>query len=281
MRTRFAPSPTGYLHLGHVMAARAAHDFAERNGGVCHLRIENTDHTRCKAEYNAAILDNLTWLGFQYPQPVRTQSAHYPDYAGVVAELLQRGLAYPCELTRAQIKAGTKPSYDAASRLGKNWQDMSIQSVTAAAKTAKPALPFAIRLDLEKSLNSVSAAALIFEETGPQYTGQHNAAAALSGKVDLVIARKDIGCSYMVAGPHDDAIQSMTHIVRGADLFSETPLQILLQALMDWPRPIYHHHALIMGSDGKKLSKRSFAESIASLRDNGIAAEDILAKAAI
>jgi len=249
MRSRFAPSPTGYLHLGHVLAAREASDFAKAHGGACHLRIEDTDHTRCKAEYTQAILDDLAWLGLNYSCEIRIQSAHYPDYARVVVDLIERGLAYPCALTRAQMRAGAKPSFDAAAQFGSNWRDMTAQTVTQAAQRAKPSLPFAVRLDLAKALAALSPSALIFEDTGALHTGKHDAAAALSGKLDPIIARKDIGCSYMIAGPHDDALGGMTHIVRGADLFDETPLQILLQALMDWPRPLYHHHGLVMGDE--------------------------------
>ncbi len=281
MRTRFAPSPTGYLHLGHVMAAHIAVDFAAIHHGDCLLRIEDTDHTRCKPEYTQAILGDLDWLGINFTDSIRSQSAHYPDYAKVVINLLERGLAYPCLFTRGQIKAGCVPEYDAATlvqNFGSNWRDDTLQALTHAAQHTKPSLPFSIRLNLGKAVKKLPAAACMFEETGPLHTGTYDAATLLPN-IDPIIARKDIGCSYMVAGPHDDAVQGMTHIVRGADLFTQTPLQILLQALMDWPRPIYHHHGLIMRQDGKKLSKRSLAESIGAMRDNGMSPQDVLAKA--
>jgi len=281
MRTRFAPSPTGYLHLGHVLAASQASDFAARHDGQCYLRMEDTDHTRCKAEYSQAILDDLAWLGFDYAPPMRVQSAHYADYARVAANLISRGLAYPCGLTRAQIKAGAVPSSDNAAKFGKDWRGDSAQIITDAARAPKPSLPFAIRLDLHKSINSVSNISLNFDETAPLHAGTYNAKDSLAGQLDPIIARKDIGCSYMIAGPHDDAADGMTHIVRGADLFAETPLQVLLQSLMGWPRPIYYHHGLIMDKAGKKLSKRNFAASIASMRENGAAPQDVLGLAAI
>lgn len=276
MRTRFAPSPTGYLHLGHVLAARQAMKFAQRLNGICALRMEDTDHTRCKPEYSQAILDDLTWLGFKYTPPIRTQSQHYPEYAKIVTSLIQRGLAYPCQLTRAQIKAGTIPKIEAAAAIGKDWINIATERVMRAAQMPKPALPFAIRLDMKKALSCVSDAALRFEETGPSYAGIYNAKDNLTGSLDPIIARKDIGCSYMIAGPHDDALAGMTHIVRGADLFPETALQVLLQALMDWPRPIYHHHHLINDTNGKKLSKRSFAVSISAMRQGGATPESLL-----
>lgn len=276
MLTRFAPSPTGYLHLGHVLAARQAMEFAQRHNGICALRMEDTDHTRCKPEYSQAILDDLAWLGFKYAPPMRTQSQHYPEYAKIVTSLIQRGLAYPCQFTRAQIKAGAVPKLDNAAALGKGWADMAATHIMRAAQMPKPALPFTIRLDMQKALNSVSDAALNFEETGASYAGIYNAKDSLTGSLDPIIARKDIGCSYMIAGPYDDALAGMTHIVRGADLFPETALQVLLQALMDWPRPIYHHHHLIKDANGKKLSKRSFAVSIAAMRQGGATPESLL-----
>jgi len=246
MRTRFAPSPTGYLHLGHVAAARTAINFARAHNGECYLRIEDTDHTRCKPTYTQSIHEGLDWLGLHFDGPApRVQS-----------------------------------TYDAAKAFGKHWREDTIETVQKASQLSAPSLPFAVRLDLKKSCATLMQSALIFEETGPLHKGAYNAAEMLP-RIDPIIARKDIGCSYMVAGPYDDALQDMTHIVRGADLFSETPLQILLQALMDWPRPIYHHHDLIIGQDGKKLSKRHFAVSITSMRDAGVSVTDLLERATL
>lgn len=276
MRTRFAPSPTGFLHLGHARAAREAFDYAHRQGGQCWLRIEDTDHTRCKAETILAIYRDLDWLGFDWPLPVHLQSQHYPAYAKTVTELIDRNLAYPCLLTRTDIKSGLKPNAQNAKTQSKlTSKDDAIEIVKSAACLEKPVLPFAIRLDLQKALSSVTEKCLKFEETGPLRKGIHNAKDYLHTREDPVIARRDIGCSYMIAGPQDDAVQNMTHIVRGVDLFDETPLQILIQTLMDWPRPLYYHHELVLAETGEKLSKRNLDTALHSLRDAGQTPADI------
>lgn len=273
MRTRFAPSPTGLLHIGHARAAHEAFAFARQQSGQCLLRIEDTDHTRCKPENTQAIFADLDWLGFDWPLPVRIQSHHYPDYAKVVLNLIERGLAYPCELTRSDIKAGnaTKPANFDKARV------MNI--VSEASHHETPSLPFAIRLDLNKTMQSVENKDLSFEETGPLHKGRHNIKENLNDRMDPIIARKDISCSYMIAGPHDDALQGITHVVRGADLFEETPLQILIQTLMDWPRPLYYHHDLVLNEAGEKLAKRNLDTTLQSLREAGQTPDDIWAMA--
>lgn len=273
MRTRFAPSPTGHLHIGHARAAQEAFGFADKHSGQCLLRIEDTDHTRCKPVYTRSIYADLDWLGFDWPLPVRVQSQHYPEYAQVVLTLLDRGLAYPCTLTRSDIKAGQRPSPQNPTEINNNLQVMNI--VSEAAHDENPKLPFAIRLDLQKAIKSVSKDDLSFEETGPVHFGTHHIGAALEKKDDPIIARKDIGCSYMIAGPHDDALQGITHVVRGADLFDETPLQILVQSLMEWPRPVYYHHDLVLNNMGAKLSKRNLDTTLQSLREAGQTPQDI------
>ena len=280
MRTRFAPSPTGRLHLGHALAAKEAFGF-ER----CLLRIEDIDHTRCKADYTLGIYQDLDWLGFDWPLPVRVQSRHYIDYAKVVAELLERGLAYPCQLTRSELKAGerTDPNTELA-------PETFLKPFTHpdGSPNTKPALPSAIRLNLTKCLNFMSDYSLIFMETGEgknRPEGREvDARATLmewaqSSRPDPIIARKDIGVSYHIAVTHDDHIQGITHVVRGMDLFEETPLHVLIQALMGWDTPIYHHHALMRREDGEKLSKRGLDSSIQSLRKNGLTAAHVLAMA--
>ena len=280
MRTRFAPSPTGRLHLGHALAAKEAFGF-----GPCLLRIEDIDHTRCKADYTLGIYQDLDWLGFDWPLPVRVQSRHYIDYAKVVAELLERGLAYPCQLTRSELKEGerTDPNTELA-------PETYLKPFTHpdGSPNTKPALPSAIRLNLTKALHFMSDYSLIFTETGEgknRPEGREvDAKATLmewvqSDRPDPIIARKDIGVSYHIAVTHDDHIQGITHVVRGMDLFEETPLHVLIQHLMGWPTPIYHHHALLRREDGEKLSKRGLDTSILSLRENGLTAAQVLAMA--
>lgn len=269
MRTRFAPSPTGLLHIGHARAALEAFNYAEKQNGQCILRIEDTDHTRCKFENTQAIFADLDWLGFDWPLPVRIQSQHYAEYAKVVLNLIERGLAYPCELTRSDIKSGQTPkpaNFDKAHILN---------IISETSYHVAPSLPFAIRLDLSKALDSLDNDDLLFEELGSLYKGLHDVREKLGGKVDPIIARKDIGCSYMIAGPHDDAKQGITHVVRGADLFEETPMQVLIQSLMDWPRPLYYHHDLVRNDTGDKLAKRNLDTTLQSLRQAGQTPDDI------
>ena len=269
IRTRFAPSPTGWLHLGHAHAAREAFEFAKTHGGECLLRIEDTDHTRCKAHFTQSIYADLDWLGFDWPLPVRVQGQHYPDYAKVVIDLIQRDLVYPCTLTRSDIKSGQQPSYDVFDK------DKVINILTESSKSETPSLPFSLRLSLENCVTALNMDRLIFEETGPSHKGTHKLADVLKNKIDPIVARKDIGCAYMIAGPHDDALQGITHVVRGEDLFAETALQILIQYLMDWPRPIYHHHKLVTTETGEKLSKRNLDTALKTLKEAGQTPQDI------
>ena len=280
MRTRFAPSPTGRLHLGHALAAKEAFGF-----GPCLLRIEDIDHTRCKPDYTLGIYQDLDWLGFDWPLPVRVQSRHYIDYAKVVAELLERGLAYPCTLTRSELKAGART--DPNTRLSPdNYLDYFTN--TNGTLNTKPFLLYAIRLNLNKCLDIMSDYSLMFVEQGETNDAEESreidAKASLtewaqSSRPDPIIARKDIGVSYNIAVTHDDHIQGITHVLRGMDLFEETPLHVLIQRLMGWDTPIYHHHALLRREDGEKLSKRGLDTSIQSLRENGLTAAEVLAMA--
>ena len=277
MLTRFAPSPTGRLHLGHALAAKEAFGFGRVENTKCLLRIEDIDHTRCKPEYTLGIYQDLNWLGFDWPLPVRVQSRHYFDYAKVVAELLDRGLAYPCPLTRRELKEGQRSDPDGA---------LSPAEFLAYFKTrddtpvVQPSLPFAIRLNLPKSLAAIKGDALVFEETGVK-AGEVDARVPLSewtksNRPDPIIARKDIGVSYHIAVTHDDHLQGITHVVRGMDLFEETPLHVLIQTLMGWPTPNYHHHALLTHETGEKLSKRGLDTSLETLRENGLTAAQVL-----
>lgn len=242
--TRFAPSPTGYLHLGHAYAAQQAFDFAKESGGKCLLRIEDIDNTRCKPEYIRAIYEDLDWLGFDWPIPARIQSQHRADYAGVIKTLNEKGLLYRCFKTRKELPAADDngvyrggPASDEAARL------------TAQEK-------FAWRLSMDK----VEA---YLGETGMPFS-------------DEILARKDIGTTYHVACCHDDALQGVTHVVRGADIQPLTGFQNLLQGLMGWPVPEYIHHALRLNDDGDKLSKRNHDTSIRSLREEGYTAAQVL-----
>jgi len=292
MLTRFAPSPTGRLHLGHALAAKEAFGF-----GPCLLRIEDIDHTRCKPDYTLGIYQDLDWLGFDWPLPVRVQSRHYPDYAKVVAQLLERGLAYPCVLTRTELKEGARTHPDTPLSPEAYLSHFTHPDGTP---NTKPSLPFAVRLNLRATLELMDVHSLIHTETGQgnvlklvrESIGNHNGPEsmelyayrtlherAISNRPDPIIARKDIGVSYHIAVTYDDHLQGITHVVRGMDLFEETPLHVLIQRLMGWPTPLYHHHALLKREDGEKLSKRGLDTSLQSLRENGLTAAQVLAMA--
>lgn len=269
MITRFAPSPTGYLHRGHALAAREAFSA----GGTCLLRIEDIDHTRCRPAYTDAIYEDLRWLGFDWPTPVRVQSAHRGRYAATISDLIERGLAYPCELSRSALKSGART--DGAS-LGHGARSRVSEQVRQAARFRTPDLPFAIRLNLGLALRQVAGLSYV-ESDQSQSARTPLDAWASSARPDPVLARRDIACSYLVAATQDDHLQGITHVVRGADLLEETPLQVLLQNLMGWTTPTYRHHALLRDTDGRKLSKTAKDQTIQSLREAGLSAADVLA----
>ena len=275
--TRFAPSPTGRLHLGHAHAAASVFGFAAAHSGTALLRIEDIDHTRCRAELTEGIYEDLAWLGYDWPDPVRVQSAHYSDYADVVIDLIERGLAYPCSLSRTQLKSGTRtPRPDSfphgeAARV--------VDKLRAAVRYKTPDLPFAIRLNLKAALKRASTQ-LPYQDTDVQMNALPSLQSwASSSRPDPVIARRDIGASYHIAVTHDDQLQGITHVVRGADFIDQTPLQVLIQSLMGWRVPIYHHHALITDAAGRKLSKTAKDQTIQSLRENGATPADVLSSA--
>lgn len=255
MITRFAPSPTGYLHLGHAMAAKTAFEF----GGTCLLRIEDIDHTRCRPEYTEAIYEDLNWLRFDWPKPARIQSDHRIEYDAVIENLRQRGLIYRCFKTRKDLPNGiyTKPK----TSMTQNEIDKNIDRKG----------PFAWRLNMAKARGEFGS--LTYEETGLE-PGLKNIDPDLYG--DVVLARKDIRTSYLIACTHDDAVQEVTHIVRGADFTLLTGMQRIIQTLMGWPEPIYHHHHLLENADGEKLAKRNKDTAIRELRAKGVTASDVL-----
>ncbi len=265
-RTRFAPSPTYYLHLGHAASALHVWRAAALAGGHVLLRIEDIDTTRCRPEYTEAIYEDLRWLGLDWPEPVRVQSEHFGDYAACVSTLKARGLAYRCFRTRSDLASLANPlqpgpheAADEAHLLAGN-------------------VPFAWRLSLTAAREALGAAwdALRFVEITPEGPVTRMARPELHG--DIVIARKDSPSAYHIAATHDDALQGMTHIIRGEDLLDAPHIQTLLQVLMDWPQPVYQHHALLYDEDGAKLSKRQQSISLASLRADGMTASQVKAR---
>lgn len=269
--TRFAPSPTGLLHLGHAYSALFAFAAARTNGGRFLLRIEDIDFTRCRREFEVAILEDLAWLGIAWETPVRRQSDHLHEYGAVAEQLRVRGLLYPCFCTRKDIQreieaAGAAPHGPEGllyPGLCRSLSEDERQSRIASGES------FAMRLDLNRALAEAGHDLEWMDlERGPQ-----RAQPEILG--DVVLVRKDIGCSYHLAVVMDDALQGVTRITRGADLFEATHVQRLLQALLSLPTPEYHHHPLICDPNGQRLAKRDEAETLRSLRLRGVSVDEV------
>ncbi len=262
--TRFAPSPTGPLHLGHAYAALVA---AER-GDRFLLRIEDIDTPRCKPEWEAAIYDDLAWLGLRWEQPVMRQSARLPAYETTVARLSQMGLTYHCTCTRGDIKAALSAPQEGTPVIG---PDGPVYPGTCRNKGLREG---AIRLDMAKAMKLLGE--IQFTETGTRPGTYTQTAAQLVETVgDIVLARRDIGTSYHIAVVVDDAAQGITEVTRGEDLFEATAIHVVLQRLLGLPTPAYHHHRLIRDDHGKRLAKRDDARALAKYRAEGATPQDI------
>jgi len=262
--TRFAPSPTGPLHLGHAFSAITGHDRARATGGRFLLRIEDTDIARCRPEYEFAIGNDLRWLGLTWDGPVLRQSDHLPRYRTARDRLIALGLCYPCRCTRADIQAAI-----AAPQEGAPADTYPGTCRTRAMADWTPGQ--AIRLHCGRAV--AGGADLTFHETGPDRSGLHRPDPALID--DIVLARRDGMIAYHLAVVMDDAAQGVTEVTRGLDLFDATPVQRLLQSVLGLPTPGYHHHRLIRDDGGKRLAKRDDALALASLRDRGATPQDI------
>src|SRR5579872_1430755 len=262
--TRFAPSPTGYLHRGHAFSALTAFDTARRLGGRFVLRIEDIDFTRCRREFEAAIYEDLGWLGLDWATPVLRQSEHLPDYLAALDRLRAAGLVYRCFATRKEIAEAmlSAPHGPAA-----GYRGVLPPAAEEAARLAAGE-PFAWRLNLAAA--EAAAGSLRFFEAGEGPAGERGEIDVAPGAAgDVVLARKDVGVAYHLAVVVDDARQHITDVVRGQDLFEATHVQRLLQALLGLPAPRYHHHRLIVGADGQRLAKRDGAQTLRELRAGG------------
>lgn len=266
--SRFAPSPTGYLHLGHARAAMFAAEAAR--GGHLLVRMEDIDWGRCRPEFEAAIFEDLTWLGLTWEQPVRRQSEHFADYAAVVEKLRARDLVYPCFCTRAEIQREIANAVDAPHGPDGALYPGTCRNLSHAQARGRidAGDGYALRLRMDAAVT----------ETGPltwhdRAKGGQRATPEMFG--DVVLARKDVPTSYHLACTWDDALQGVTLVTRGEDLFSATHVHRLLQALLSLPTPAYHHHTLLLGPDGKKFSKRDQAPTLRSLRAAGKTTEDV------
>lgn len=270
LTTRFAPSPTGYLHLGHAHSALFAHDLACAAGGHFILRIEDIDAGRCQPQYSAAIEQDLAWLGLTWETPVRRQSEHFDDYAQALARLDDMGLLYPCFCTRGDIareieQAGAAPHGPDGPLYPGVCRHLPSEQV---AERKAQGLPFALRLDMAKACAMA----------GPLHWTDRDAgevAAEPAQFGDVVLARKDTPASYHLAVTLDDALQGVTLVTRGLDLFPATHVHRLLQALLDLPVPHWHHHRLLTDETGKRLAKRDRAATLRALRETGKTADEV------
>ena len=277
--TRFAPSPTGLLHLGHAYSARLAHKAAKDAGGSFLLRIEDIDQTRCKPAFETAIYEDLSWLGLDWETPVRRQSDHFDDYERALETLIELGVVYRCFKTRKEVadEISRAPHLSASGPEGKQYVGAPLPCDEEANRISYGD-SFAWRLSTSKAklLALEKSSGLSFTEEGRGPNGEHGvitAAPEIFG--DPVIARKDAGTSYHLASVHDDALQGVTHVIRGVDLFHAAHLHCLLGALLDYPPVIYRSHGLIMNKDGKRLAKRDKDETIRAIRESGASASDI------
>jgi glutamyl-Q tRNA(Asp) synthetase len=274
--TRFAPSPTGFLHRGHAYSALTAFEAARAAGGRLILRIEDIDTTRCRPEFDAAIEEDLAWLGLEWDRPVRRQSQHRADYDNAVRRLVEAGLLYRCFRTRREVAQATQSAPHGTLEA---FRGAPLPASEEAARLAAGE-PYAWRLSLAAAEQALGGfAALDFLEEGLGPAGEHGRITArpeLGG--DVLLTRKDIGVAYHLAVVVDDALQGVTHVIRGNDLFEATHVQRLLQALLGLPTPVYRHHHLITGPDGRRFAKRDGAQTLRSLRQAGVTAAQFRAE---
>ena len=277
---RFAPSPNGYLHLGHAYSALLNFDAARQSGGRFLLRIEDIDPTRCKPEFETAILGDLDWLGIAWEQPVRRQSRHLADYRAAIEKLSARGLLYPSFESRAEI-AKLVEQHEANGRWPRDPDGAPLYPGTAKllsgeqrARLLQSGAPFALRLDMAAARATVGDLNWIERGEGPE--GETGAVAARpEAWGDVILARRDTPTSYHLSVVIDDALQGVTGVVRGRDLFWSTSVHRLLQALLGLPQPTYRHHRLVLDDAGQKLAKSTGSTGLRELRAAGATAADI------
>ncbi|HBK05329.1 MAG TPA: tRNA glutamyl-Q(34) synthetase GluQRS [Acetobacteraceae bacterium] len=268
--TRFAPSPTGFLHLGHAFSAFNAWRRAREAGGRFLLRLEDIDPGRCRPEYAAAIQQDLSWLGLDWDGLVRVQSEHLAEYRAALDTLAEQGLVYPCFCTRAEV--AREVSASAAAPHGPDGAPLypgtcRRLSPNEGAERIAAGERFALRLDMAAALRP----GLCFEEEGQGRIACHPERFG-----DVVLSRKDAPASYHLCVTHDDALQGVTLVTRGEDLKPATDLHRLLQELMGWPAPVYAHHRLLVDAAGQRLAKRDRAVTLRSLRADGVSAQTII-----
>jgi glutamyl-Q tRNA(Asp) synthetase len=271
--TRFAPSPTGPLHLGHAYSALLAHDMARAAGGAFLLRMEDTDLERCKPEWQALIEEDLRWLGLTWDGPVYRQAPRIDAYNARLDGLTAQDLLYPCSCSRGDIRAALAAPQEGVAH--------SVYPGTCRGRPMSDRRAGdALRLDLARALLRPEVQAASFTETGPAHAGVHaiNPDIAQQTIGDVVLSRKGENIvAYFLASAFDDADQGITHVIRGEDLFDFTPIQVILQRLFDLPTPVYHHHPLIRDEAGKRLAKRDDARALSKYRAEGATPADLRA----
>lgn len=279
---RFAPSPNGDLHLGHAYSALLNQKLAAREDGRLLLRIEDIDTTRCTPQFEAGVLADLKWLGLGWEEPVRRQSEHFAEYQAVIERLIAEELVYPAFMSRGEIRAFITDS----EKRGRDWpRDPDGVPLYPAVDKALPLkerqrrivenAPFAWRLDVEAAMARVGKDLSWTEYSDETLSTTRSVEARPQDWGDVILARRDIPTSYHLAVVMDDALQGVSHVVRGQDLFSATGVQRLLQQLLGLPQPAYFHHRLILGPDGRKLSKSLGDTGLAALRHAGASPGDI------
>jgi len=279
--TRFAPSPTGRLHLGHAFAALQAYEAARAAGGRFLLRIEDIDQTRARPEFEAAIYEDLSWLGLNWETPVLRQSEHLSTYQAALQTLEAGGLIYRCFKTRQEVLDEIGRAPHGPEVYGGVYRGEPL-AVDEEADRLVRGEAFAWRLSLTRARDALGGFDhLGFQEEGRGPDGEHGwirADPELAG--DVILARKDVGVAYHLAVVVDDGRQGVTHVIRGDDLFAAAHIQRLLQALLNLPTPTYRHHRLLMGPDGKRLAKRNGGETISNLRAAGVTPTEVRARVA-
>ena len=268
--TRFAPSPTGRLHLGHAYSALFARDAARAAGGRFLLRIEDIDAGRCRPEFVDGIFEDLAWLGLDWELPVRRQSAHMDDYSAALGRLDVQGLLYPCFCTRAEIQAEIAAAGGAPHGPDGPLYPGTCRRLAPSERAARIAAggPYALRLDMAAAV--AAAGPLDWHDRA---AGRIAAAPQRFG--DVVLARKDVPTSYHLAVTVDDALQGVSLVTRGSDLFEATHVHRLLQALLGLPVPEWLHHGLLTGPDGRRYAKRDRSLTLLSLRESGCSSEEV------
>lgn len=278
---RFAPSPNGRLHLGHALSALTNEALAQRFGGRLLLRIEDIDLTRCRPEFVEGIVADLDWLGIRFEPGFRRQSRHFDDYAAALAALRRRGLVYPCFCSRQEIRNAVA-AREAAT--GQPWPvdpdgaplypgSCKGHDPDEAARRVAGGEPHVLRLEMTAAIAAAgrSLSYGVFDVDG----GQPAVPAMPERWGDVVLARKDVPTSYHLAVTVDDALQGVSHIVRGRDLEAATDVHVLLQNLLGLPTPLYHFHRLLLDDDGQKLAKSRDSQSLAALRNGGVTAAEL------